>query len=80
MSDKIHGHDVMRMMLDNGESYTKDTLRDAIINRFGEATRFYTCSAENMTASELVEFLASRGKFIEMGAGFTTTPEKICSH
>ena len=80
MSDKIHGHDVMRMMLDNGESYTKDTLRDAIIDSFGEETRFYTCSAENMTASELVEFLANRGKFIEMGAGFTTTPEKICSH
>lgn len=80
MSNRIHGHDVMKMMLDNGESYTKDTLRTAIVDRFGEDTRFYTCSAENMTSGELVEFLAERGKFIETEAGFTTATEKICSH
>ena len=50
---KIHGHEVMRMMLESGQSYTKDTLRTAIINQFGEDTRFYTCSADNLTADEL---------------------------
>ena len=80
MSNQVHGHDVMRMMLDNGQSYTKDTLRTAIVDRFGEATRFHTCSAENMTASELVDFLAQRGKFVEVSGGFTTAADKICDH
>ena len=80
MLNQIHGHDVMKMMLDSGQSYTKDTLSTAIIDRFGKETRFYTCSAENMTADELVEFLAKREKFIETGTGFNTAPDKICNH
>lgn len=80
MPDQIHGHDVMKMMLDSGQSYTRDTLSTAIINRFGTDARFYTCSATNMTADELVEFLAKREKFIETDTGFNTAPEKICDH
>ena len=80
MSNQVHGHDVMRMMLDDGQSYTKDTLRTAIVARFGAETRFHTCSAENMTATELVEFLAQWGKFIATGIGFTTDADKICDH
>ena len=68
------------MMLESGQSYTKDTLRTAIINQFGEETRFYTCSADNLTADELVEFLAKREKFVEAGTGFNTAPDKICDH
>ncbi len=80
MSNQVHGHDVMKMMLDSGQSYTKDTLNTAIIDRFGKETRFYTCSAENMTADELVEFLSKREKFIETDTGFNTAPDKICDH
>lgn len=80
MLSQVHGHDVMKMMLDSGQSYTKDTLLTDIINRFGEETRFYTCSAENLTADELVEFLAKREKFIETDTGFNTAPDKICAH
>ena len=80
MSNQVHGHDVMKMMLDSGQSYTKDTLSTAIIDRFGKETRFYTCSAENMTADELVDFLSKREKFIETDTGFNTTPDKICDH
>lgn len=80
MLSQVHGHDVMKMMLDSGQSYTKETLLTDIINRFGEETRFYTCSAKNMTANELVEFLAKREKFIETDTGFSTAPDKICDH
>ena len=80
MSNPVHGHDVMNMMLDNGQSYTKDSLCADIVARFGAETRFYTCSAENMTAAELVDFLAAQGKFVEVGAGFITEADKICDH
>lgn len=70
----------MRMMLESNAPYTKDSLRSAILARFGQDARFYTCSAENMTPEELIEFLKQRGKFVDAGEGFTTGPDKICNH
>jgi len=80
MPDQIHGHEVMKMMLESDTPYTKATLRSAIVDRFGNETRFHTCSAENMTPDELITFLEERGKFVEAGEGFTTEPDRICDH
>ncbi len=76
-----HGHEVLHMM--EGNSYaTKQELINAIISRFGETERFYTCSAENMTAAELVDFLEQRGKFMPTAgkANFTVDITKVCNH
>ncbi len=70
----------MEMMLLMGQSFTRDTLHRAIVDKFGPEARFYTCSAENMTADQLIDFLKSRGKFVEKGDGFNTSAEKICNH
>lgn len=70
----------MQMMVESPESFTRASLKTAIDNRFGPDARFFTCSAENMTADELILFLAQKGKFVERGEGFSTLPEKICSH
>jgi probable metal-binding protein len=74
----IHGHEVMRMMLEGGGSFDRHSLKAAIIERFGPAARFCTCSASGMSADELIEFLAERGKFVPTGDGFSTSPDKIC--
>ncbi|WP_193130222.1 YecH family metal-binding protein [Enterobacter hormaechei] len=76
----IHGHDVLNMMIESGERYTKESLVEAIHARFGEAARFHTCSASEMTAAELVAFLAARGKFIPAADGLSTHEGKICRH
>ncbi|MFK3712210.1 YecH family metal-binding protein [Leclercia adecarboxylata] len=76
----IHGHDVLTMMIDSGEQYTEESLVAAITARFGEEARFHTCSAAEMTAAELVAFLAARGKFIPLDSGFSTHESKICRH
>jgi probable metal-binding protein len=78
--NQVHGHEVMHMMLDSGVAYTRNSLRQAIIKRFGSDTRFFTCSAEGLTADALIDFLASRGKFTETTDGFTTDPAKVCQH
>ncbi len=78
--ESIHGHEVLNMMIASGESYSKESLVAAIESRFGEGARFHTCSAENMSAAELVAFLEKKGKFIPVNAGFTTTESKICRH
>ena len=76
----IHGHDVLNMMIESGERYTKESLVEAIHARFGEAARFHTCSASEMTAAELVAFMAARGKFIPAADGLSTHESKICRH
>ncbi|MCD4559992.1 YecH family metal-binding protein [Lelliottia nimipressuralis] len=76
----IHGHDVLNMMIESGEQYTEQSLVQAIDSRFGNNARFHTCSADNMTAAELVAFLAARGKFIPADEGFSTHVSKICRH
>jgi len=76
----VHGHDVLTMMIDSGEQYTEQRLVAAITARYGEAARFHTCSASDLTAAELVAFLAARGKFIPLEEGFSTHESKICRH
>ena len=78
--DQIHGHEVMRMMLENRSMYSRESLRTEIIQRFGKDTRFFTCSASNMSADELIDFLASRNKFVEDGDHLGMEPERICDH
>lgn len=78
--ESIHGHNVLNMMLESGEQYSIESLEAAIHARFGEQARFHTCSAENMSAAELVAFLHQKGKFIPQASGFNTAESKICRH
>ena len=78
--NQLHGHDVLNMMLASGKTYTKATLVADIISKFGSETKFHTCSAEDMTAEELVTFLESRGKFKLQAGGFQTSEDVICKH
>jgi probable metal-binding protein len=73
-----HGHEVLAMM--QGRSYTEKSLLEAIIEKFGTEERFYTCSAENLTAQELINFLKDHGKFLPMGDGFTVDTGKVCEN
>jgi len=78
--NSIHGHDVMHMMLESDQQFTTESLKAAIAARFGEDARFHTCSAQDMDASELIGFLASKGKFTPAAGGFNTQENKICQH
>ena len=80
MGEKVHGHEVMRMMIASNETYTRQSLRQAIHDRFGTETRFHTCSADGMTAEELIDFLESKGKFLFQGSEFTTHADRMCDH
>ena len=73
-----HGHEVLEMM--QGHSYTEKSLLEAIIAKFGPDERFYTCSANNLTAQGLIDFLKERGKFMPMEDGFTVDGSKVCQH
>ena len=74
----IHGHEVLEMM--QGHSYTEKSLLETIIARFGADERFYTCSAENLTAQGLIDFLREHGKFKPLDDGYTVDTTKVCNN
>lgn len=76
----IHGHDVMHLIADAGRAFTKDELIAEVGRKFGEDARFHTCSAENMTAAELIDFLSARGKFSGTEQAMSIDPASICQH
>lgn len=78
MTQSVHGHDVMRKMIDSGIVYSQESLHDAIVEWFGADARFHTCSAENMTAADLIAFLAQRSKFLSEEGGFRVNEDEIC--
>ena len=76
--EQLHAHEVLHMM--EGNSYTELSLREAIIQKFGEQQLFFTCSADNMDVDTLIEFLKRKGKFIPANGGFTVDMTKVCNH
>jgi probable metal-binding protein len=68
------------MMISSDEPYTTESLIAAIDQRFGQDARFHTCAKQDLTAAELVDFLAEKKKFIPAVSGFTTHISKICRH
>ncbi len=74
----IHAHAILDMM--QGNSYTRESLYDAIISRFGADTRFHTCSVSGLDANEIIDFLTERGKFMPATNGFTVDDSKRCHH
>lgn len=80
MNESIHGHEVIHMMMESSSGFSTASLRKAIDQRFGPEARFHTCSAENLTADQLIAFLAERGKFVPTEAGFGIDPAKVCNH
>lgn len=80
MSESIHGHAVMEMMLSEGGQFSEGSLKQAMATRFGADARYHTCRMSNLDADGLIAFLRERGKFIDSEQGFQTHADKICRH
>lgn len=71
----------MHMIAEAGRAFSKAELITEIGVKFGESARFHTCSAEGMTAAELVDFLMARGKFqCSDDQSLTLDASAICQH
>ena len=53
MSQSIHGHEVMRMMLEMGGPMSRENLKQAIVERFGEEARFWLAAFQGYRRSPL---------------------------
>jgi probable metal-binding protein len=70
------------MMIDSGRSFTAPELALAIADRFGPDARFHTCSADDLDAQGLIDFLAARGKFLAdpIVPGLRIDEDAVCNH
>ncbi len=80
MSNEFHGHEVIQMVSTSNKSYTRDSLRAAITERFGEDATFYTCSQSGMSPDEMIDFMKARGKFQEGDDTLTFNHANACDH
>jgi len=78
--NEIHAHEVMHMMLEQDEGYSRESLARSISDRFGADAKFHSCSAAGMDIQTVIDFLESRGKFVARSDGFNTAADKICKH
>ncbi len=78
MSDTVHGHEVMQMLAESGQSYPKALLLEKIAEKFGADVRFHTCFADALTAEQLVDFLTQKGKFVESEQGLSMPAGMMC--
>ncbi|MDF0534233.1 YecH family protein [Shewanella yunxiaonensis] len=80
MSDSVHGHAVLELLLEYPQGLSKAELLAQMAARFGADARFHTCSASDMDATALIQFLEQKGKFIDRSEGITTDASLICNH
>ncbi len=74
--NEIHAHEVLHMM--EGNSYSKSSLREAIVTKFGADQLFHTCSAKGLDIDSLIDFLEAKGKFKPFEEGFTVDLKMVC--
>lgn len=78
--NRVHGHAVLEMILGAAAPMTEADIIAKARWTFGENARYYTCSAENMTIEELLQFLVRRQK-ITLDRGYVTAHrERMCKH
>lgn len=76
--ESVHAHGVMEMMIASGERYSRESLVEAIRERFGKGATFHACCAEGMSPEELINFLWSKGKLSGKEDSFIFDPMDQC--
>ena len=66
---KAHVHEILEMITTTGKAYSVDELQAAVDAQFGGNALFHSCSIEDMSSAQAVEFLVSRGKFVPQQSG-----------
>jgi probable metal-binding protein len=80
MEDQIHGHEVLKMLSESDEVFTRESLIADMKEKFGADAKFCTCSFGDMPPEKMVDFFLSRGKFMTVPGGFKFDAGNACHH
>lgn len=64
IASEIHAHEVMEMLAQSGQSYTRGALLEAIHVKFGKEARFHTCCKEGLSANDIIQLFIAKGKIV----------------
>lgn len=76
---QIHGHEVINFIKNSKPAIKKEDLLSTIEKAFGDA-KFHTCSKENMSAKELLEFLEMADKLYFVNNHARIKTSNVCNH
>lgn len=80
MKQDIHGHAVLNALIASKEPMPRSELEEKIHNEFGNDVCFHTCSQQDLSLDQLLDFLLSKKKVIELDSGLTANPDRMCHH
>ncbi len=67
MQESIHGHNVLKLIKSQNEPMSQQQLLNALTEHFGEDSRYHTCSAQELSAEELLQIFIKKGKLAKDG-------------
>lgn len=70
----------MQRIMAAGRPMSRTEILADIENAFGADARFHTCSAEGMTADELIDFISARSKLVGPEDAMTIDRSQVCDH
>ena len=77
----VHGHEILDLIHTTTPAPTAGELADAVEARYGTAARFHTCSSQQMTLKELLQFLFARQKIeIREDSRLYVQIANVCQH
>lgn len=80
MKQDIHGHVVLNILMNSNEPIPRIQLEQLIEEEFGLEVCFHTCSQQELTLAELLDFLLSKKKVLLTEEGLIANPERMCHH
>jgi len=80
LNEIIHAHEIIRLIHNADSLLTRGELREKVTDCFGEHARFHACVDGSMSLDQVLEFLARRGKVIEVDGYLRTDIGLMCNH
>ncbi|OQX35956.1 MAG: hypothetical protein B0D91_09855 [Oceanospirillales bacterium LUC14_002_19_P2] len=80
MAKTVHGRKVLNMVLESGQPYNRDALKDAMATQFGQDVQYHTCSVQELSADGLIDLFLGKGKLVETDFGIIGDASKQCGH
>ncbi|ACF12665.1 conserved hypothetical protein [Chloroherpeton thalassium ATCC 35110] len=78
--NNLHGHVILEKLIQSPRVYTRQKLQQEIEAKYGRDVVFYACGGENMSLSDLLQYLFNQGKIAEKDGLLTAFADKMCSH
>lgn len=60
----IHIHEVLDIIYNSGKSFTIDSLKEEVMNSYGDDVHFVSCADHKFGIEGMVDFMHERGKIV----------------